>query len=113
VSDGSEVIWRPRITENFIKLENVTRKNEKRSLQISRDLLVVSCLHSYLRLFLSFSAMLDVRFFTSFDANGKDDCIAGYFSYTAVRDVLMPYESDVTERISINFFVWLHLTFSR
>lgn len=85
VSDGSEVIWRPRITENFIKVENVTRKNEQRSLQISRDLLVVFCLHSFLRLFLSFSAMLDVRYSTSFHANAEDDRIAGLFSYIAVE----------------------------
>lgn len=84
MSDGSEVIWRPRITENFIKVENVTRKNEQRSLQISRDLLVVFCLHSFLRLFLSFSAMLDVRFSISFDANAYGDRIAGAFSYIAI-----------------------------
>ena len=84
-SDGREVIWRPRITENFIKVENVTRKNEQRSLQISRDLLVVFFLHSVLRLFLSFSAMLDIRFSTSFDANEEDGCIAGPLTCTAVK----------------------------
>ena len=86
MSDGSEVIWRPRITENFIKVANVTRKNEQRSLQISRDLLVVFCLHSVLRLFFfSFSAMLYVRFSTSIDANADDDRIAGPFSYIAAK----------------------------
>lgn len=87
MSDGSEVIWRPRITENFIKVENVTRKNEQRSLQISRDLLVVFCLHSFLRLFLSSSAMLDVRFPSSFDAVADDDRIAGPFSYIAANAI--------------------------
>jgi len=85
VSDGSEVIWRPRITENFIKVENVTRKNELRSLQISRDLLLVFCLHSFLRRFLSFSAVMVVRYSTSFDAYEEDEHIAGPFSYTAVK----------------------------
>jgi hypothetical protein len=107
VWNGNEVIWRLRITENFIKVENVTRKNEKRSLQISRDLPAVSLCAAFFRFSLSlfFLAVLDVRFSTSFDANEDSDGIAGAFLYTAVHSCRM---CGISERISIKFGIWLH-----